>query len=106
MKINPRQMEKAMKRMGMQAAPIEADEVIIRSADKEIVISDPEVTRINVMGQEMYQIAGSAEERGRGKFSEEDVRLITEKTGATEEESRKALEEEGDIAGAILRLKK
>jgi nascent polypeptide-associated complex subunit alpha len=106
MRINPKQMEKAMKRMGMATEAIEADEVIIKTPEKDLVISNPEVTKINMMGQEMYQIAGSAEERGKEKFSDEDIRLIVEKTGATEEEAKQALEEEGDIAGAILKLTK
>jgi nascent polypeptide-associated complex subunit alpha len=105
MKINPRQMEKAMKRMGMQAEPIDADEVVIRTAEKEIVISDPEVTKINVMGQEMFQIAGRPEERRKEKFSSDDIRMVMEKTGASEEDAREALAEEGDIAAAIMKLK-
>jgi nascent polypeptide-associated complex subunit alpha len=106
MKINQKQMEKAMKMMGMKTEPIEAEEVVIKRPGGEIVITNPEVTRINVMGQEMYQIAGASEERAAGKFSDADVRLVAGKTGATEEEARAALSEEGDIAAAILRLKK
>ena len=106
MKINPRQMEKAMKRMGMQTVPVEAEEVVIRTHEKEITISDPQVTKINIMGQEMYQIAGNAEEREKERFSDDDVKLIMEKTGATEDDAKRALTEEGDIASAILRLKK
>jgi NACalpha-BTF3-like transcription factor len=41
MKINPRQMEKMMKQMGMSQVPIEADEVIIKkSYGGEIVIKN------------------------------------------------------------------
>ena len=58
MKINPKQMEKLMKQMGMQMAHIDAEEVIIRTASKDIVIKEPEVSRINMMGQETFQIAG------------------------------------------------
>ena len=53
MKLNPRQIEKAMKRMGIQADQIEAEEVIIKTPEKDIVISSPQVTKMNMMGQAM-----------------------------------------------------
>jgi len=105
MKINQRQLEKAMKRMGMQTTEIEAEEVIIKCPDKDIVISNPSVMLMNAMGQQSFQITGSPEERQREKFREEDVRMVAEKTGASEDEARKALNEEGDLASAILKLK-
>jgi nascent polypeptide-associated complex subunit alpha len=105
MRINPRQLEKAMKRMGMQATQIEAEEVVIKTQDKDIVISSPSVTLMNAMGQQSFQIIGDVEERPKGKFSEDDVKMVMEKTGASRENARKALEEEGDLASAILRLK-
>jgi len=105
MRINPRQIEKAMKRMGMEAAQIDAEEVIIKTAEKDIVISNPQVTRMNAMGQESFQIAGDVEERGKEKFIDDDVKMVMDKAGVGEAEARKALEEEGDIASAILKLK-
>ncbi len=105
MRINPKQLERAMKQMGMQTKQIEAEEVIIRTSEKDIVISNPNVTLMNAMGQESYQIVGDAEERPRGRFVDEDVKMVMEKTGASEEEARKALEDAGDIATAILSLK-
>ncbi|MBN1896544.1 MAG: nascent polypeptide-associated complex protein [Candidatus Aenigmarchaeota archaeon] len=105
MRINPKQLERAMKQMGMQTKQIEAEEVIIRTAEKDIVISNPNVTLMNAMGQESYQIVGDAEERPRSRFVNEDVKMVMEKTGATEEKARKALEDAGDIATAILSLK-
>ncbi len=95
-----------MKRMGMQSTQIDAEEVVIKTADKDIVITSPSVTLVNAMGQQSYQVIGEAEERPREKFVSDDVRMVMEKTGATEEEAKEALEEEGDIAKAILRLKK
>jgi nascent polypeptide-associated complex subunit alpha len=106
MKINPKQLEMAMKRMGMQTTQIEAEEVVIKTAEKDIVIRDPQVTLMNVMGQKSFQIMGNAEDRPKDKFSEEDVAMIVAKTGASKEQSRKALAEEGDLASAILKLKK
>jgi nascent polypeptide-associated complex subunit alpha len=105
MRINPRQLEKAMKKMGMQTTQIEAEEVVIKCPDKDIVINNPQVTLMNAMGQQSYQIVGETEERAKEKFSSGDVKMIVEKTGASEEDARKALEEEGDLASAILKLK-
>jgi len=106
MRINPRQIEKAMKRMGMQAVPMEADEVVIKTPEKDIVISNPQVTSINMMGQQTYQITGEVEEREHERFTPDDIRMVMEKAGVSEEEARKALLEEGDLAAAILKLKK
>lgn len=106
MRINPRQIERAMKQMGMQSTRIDAEEVVIKTADKDIVISNPNVTLVNAMGQESYQIVGDAEERPKDKFVSDDVKMVMEKAGASEEAAKNALEEEGDIAKAILKLKK
>ncbi len=106
MRINQRQLEKAMKRMGMQATQIDADEVIIKTPDKDIVISSPSVTLMNAMGQQSFQITGDVEERGREKFIDEDVKIVMEKAGVGEAAAKKALKEEGDIASAILKLKR
>lgn len=104
MKLNPKMMEQAMKKMGVQAQEIPAEEVIIRSRDKDIIIRDPQVSLVKMMGQESFQITGAWEERARG-VPEADVRMVMEKTGCSAEQARKALEETGgDIAESILRL--
>lgn len=105
--INPRQMQKMMARMGMQQQEIDASEVIIRTAEKELVFVKPSVSKVNVMGQETWQIVGKAQERKREAFSDEDVRTVMEQTGVDAEKAREALEEsKGDLAEAILKLKK
>ena len=106
MKLNPKQIEKAMKKMGIQSQEIEAEEVVIKTVDKEIVISSPQVARVNMMGQDTFQVSGEVSERSLEKFSPEDVKMVVEQTGCTEEDARKTLEETGDIAEAILKLKK
>ena len=106
MKINPKQMEKAMRQMGMKVENIDAEEVIIKTRGADIIISSPQVSRVNMMGQDTFQISGEISEKPREKFSAEDIRMIMEKTGCSEEEAAQALEETGDIAEAILRLSK
>lgn len=106
MKLNPKQIEKMAKKMGLQTEEIEAEEVIIKTAEKEIVISNPNVARLNMMGQESFQITGEISERESG-VPEEDVKTVAEQTGVSEEEAKQALEEtNGDLAEAILKLKK
>ena len=92
--------------MGIQSQEIEAEEVVIKTPEKDIVISNPQVSRINMMGQDTFQISGDVSERQKEKFSAEDIKMVASQTGATEKEAREALEETGDIAESILRLKK
>lgn len=108
--VNPRQMQQMMKKMGIQQIDIPAKEVIIRTADKEYIFINPSVAKVNMMGQETYQIVGEAEERelsSTPEISEEDVDTVVEQTGASKEGAREAIEEaKGDLAEAILKLKK
>jgi nascent polypeptide-associated complex subunit alpha len=107
--INPRQMRMAMQKMGIQQEEIEAEEVIIRLKDKEIVISNPQVARVNMMGQKSYQISGEEEERPLGTspdISDEDIETVAGTAGVTKEQARAAIEEhDGDLAAAIMGLK-
>ena len=104
-KMNPKQMEKMMKQMGIKSENISAEEVIIKTEDKEIIISNPQVTKVKMGGQETFQIVGQISERKKEKFSEDDVKMIVEQTSSSEEDAKKALEETGDIAEAIMKLK-
>ena len=106
-KVNPKLMEKMMKQLGMKQEEIDAEEVIIKCPDKEIVIRNPSVQKVNMMGQESFQISGIVEERDNESFSESDVGMVMEQTGCSEEEAKEALESnEGDIAKTILQLSK
>jgi nascent polypeptide-associated complex subunit alpha len=104
MKINPRQLEKMARKMGIQSEQIDAEEVIIKTREKDIVIHNPSVAKVNMMGQETFQISGEIEERETSDFSEADVDMVSEKTGVTREEAREALQKFGGIAEAIIGL--
>lgn len=106
MKINPKQLEKAMKQMGIQATNIEAEEVVIKTPDKDIVITNPQVSKVKAMGQETFQITGEISERPREGISDEDVEMVAEQTGVSKEQAKEMLEQTKDIAEAIMRLKK
>ncbi len=105
-KINPKQMEKVMKQLGVKQEEIDAEEVVIKCSDKELIIRNPNVQKVNMMGQESLQITGDIEERKIEKFNDDDVRLVVDQTGCSEKEARKILEKnKGDIAKTILELK-
>ena len=108
--MNPRDMRMAMKKLGIQQQEIAAKEVIIRLEDKEIVISNPNVTKVNMMGQDTYQIVGEESERSLGSepdINDEDIETVAEQAGVSKEEAEQAIKEsKGDLAEAILSLKK
>jgi nascent polypeptide-associated complex subunit alpha len=96
-----RRMKKMMKQMGVEMEEIEGvEEVVIKTATKEIVIEDADVNSIEAQGQKTYQVVGESTERSR--VDEEDVSLVAEQAGVDEDEARDALEEnDGDLAAAI-----
>jgi len=107
--MNSRQMKQAMKKMGIAQQEVAANEVIIRCDDKEIVITNPQVSKVNMMGQQTYQVVGEAIERELDttpEINNEDVETVMDSTGSTEDEARTALEEsKGDLAQAIMNIK-
>ena len=108
MKMNQRDLAKAMQRMGIQQHEVEAVEVVIRCADKEIVISNPQVARVNMMGQETWQVTGNASERSissEPEIKEDDINTVMEQTGVSKEKALEAIKAaKGDLAQAILDL--
>jgi len=95
------------KKMGMQTEQINAEEVIIKTPEKDIVISQPQVSKINMMGQESYQISGEISEKPRNTISDEDIETVINQTGASRGDVEEALKQtQGDLAEAILKLKK
>jgi nascent polypeptide-associated complex subunit alpha len=106
MKLNPKQMEKMAKQLGMKMETIEAEQVVIKlQAGGEIVIDNPQVSRINVMGQDTFQITGDITEKDEDEECEDDVEMVAEKAGVSKDEAKRVLDETNDIAEAILRLK-
>lgn len=107
--MNPRAMKQAMKRMGIQQQDIEATEVIIKTPEKELVIANPQVAKVNMMGQETYQVVGEAEERSISKEPEinaDDIKTVMEQTGVDETKAKETIEKnKGDLAAAIMELK-
>jgi nascent polypeptide-associated complex subunit alpha len=94
--------------MGINQEQIEASEVIIRLADRDLVIINPEVARVNMMGQETFQIVGEVQEQLREttpEINEDDVQTVVDQTGVSQEIAKQAIEDaNGDLAQAIMSL--
>lgn len=115
-RVNPRQMKQAMKRLGIEQEELDGvEEVLIRTADKEYVIRGATVTAITAQGQKIWQVIGEPLVRARSdakpsgesapQIPDEDVKLVAEKAGVSDDVARKALEEAGgEPAEAIIRL--
>lgn len=105
-KFDPRKMQGMMKQLGINQEEIDALRVVIEKSDGKIIIDNPSVQAITMQGQKSFQISGDVREESGELFSDEDVKLVAEKTGASEEDARSALEGAGgDIAEAIVKLK-
>ena len=105
--MNPRQMNQMMRKLGINVKDIEnVEKVIILTDTLEYIFTDAEVTVMNAQGQKTYQIAGNPQVKERKKeIPKEDIQLIIDQTGSSEEEAKEALEKSnGDIAEAILLL--
>ena len=101
--MNPKMVKQAMKKMGMKQEELDAVEVIIKLRDKELLIRNPQVSKVNMMGQETFQVSGTIEEVSG--VNEDDVKTVMEQASCSEDEAKKALEKtDGDIAEAILSL--
>lgn len=120
--VNPKKLAAMMRQMGIEMEDIDdVEEVLIRTATREIVINPAEVSKMTQQGQSSWQVVGKVTERPRGprpsalppsalppsapSFTEEDVALVAEQAKVSKEEARKALEAaNGEPAEAILKL--
>ncbi|AUG46845.1 nascent polypeptide-associated complex protein [Haloarcula taiwanensis] len=121
--MNPRKMKQMMEQMGIDMEDIDAQEVIIRTPDEELVFDDAEVQLMEAQGQKTYQVVGEPESReldaGEGSAAaddadesendsgvdEDDVELVAMRAGVDEDTAREALEaNDGDLADAVDQL--
>ena len=122
--INPKQLQKQMRSLGIDMYDIEdVKQVIIRTGDKEIVFNDAQVTVMDAKGMKSYQIAGTPEERPLSiaqqaaaagtpaaekkpaEILEEDVTLVATQAKVSRDMARQALVDAGgDLAEAIMKL--
>jgi nascent polypeptide-associated complex subunit alpha len=111
-KVNPRNAKRMMQRMGMNMGEMpDVEEVVFKTARKEIVVENAQVAVIEMQGQKIFQVTGQVTERALESqaaavtIPEEDIQLVADQTGKSLEDAKRALEEnDGDLAKAILLL--
>lgn len=102
--MNPKLLKQAMKKLGMKQEEIPASRVIIEGPDKNLVIENPQVMKVNAMGQETFQITGDIKEIEKEQFTEDDIKTVMEQAKVDKEKAIEALNKEKDLAAAILSL--
>jgi nascent polypeptide-associated complex subunit alpha len=110
-----RRMKKMMDQMGIEMDELDGvREVVIETDDAVYRFDAPDVTSMEAQGQTTFQVVGepTVEEGGAadtaggetesGGVADEDVELVAERAGVSEDEAREALEaSDGDLADAI-----
>lgn len=106
-RMNPRQMNQMMKRLGIDVKDIkDVKKVIIKTSSKEYIFDNAEVTIMDAQGQKTYQVTGKPRiVKKEEEIPEKDIDLVVEQTGKSKDEAKNALKEsKGDIAEAIMKL--
>lgn len=108
--MNPKQMKQAMQKLGIDQEDIEASKVEIQTPQATLVFDDPSVQKVDMMGQETYQVMGTPQKTNPAKdrdvtIDEEDITTIVDQTGCSEEKAKQALKDNDyDLAAAIKSL--
>ena len=98
-------MQQMMKQMGMDMEEINADKVTVEVGDKKLVFDNPNLSKIDAQGQEIFNLQGNySEETVETGPDPEDVELVQEKTDCSEEEAKEALQDADDVAEAVMQL--
>ncbi len=108
--MNSREMRRLMKQL--KTKEIDAYQVIIKARDGDYIIDEPQIMAMEIQGQKMLQVIGEMrkvereeESQTNQTYSDEDVQLVMQQTGCSEEEAKKALEAaNGEPAEAIISL--
>jgi len=114
--LSPKKLDQMMKQVGLSVEEMsDVEEVVIKTADAELVFEDASVTIMDAQGSKMYQITGTPVKRPKRELepeqeqevsiAAEDVEIVMEKAGCGAEEAKATLiETRGDLAEAISRL--
>jgi len=109
-RVSPREAKRMMQRMGLSMGDMpDVQEVVIKTATKEITVENPEVAILEMHGQKIFQVTGGkVVEKKIEKavtIPEEDAQLVAQQAKVSLDEARAALEQtKGDLAQAILLL--
>ncbi len=126
-----RAMRRKMQQQGISMDQIVANRVIFELEDKTLVIEQPEVFLMKQMGQDIYQVVGTTEEKSidisdkediqtessieieevsneplKIEITEQDISLVASQVNVSLKEAEAALKDtNGNIAQAIISLK-
>jgi len=115
--INPAQMQKMMAQLGIKTVEIPTERIVFYLKDgTALELNMPQVTKMTIQGVETYQVVGHAQplvnsnKESKPKeveITDEDIKIVIQQTNCSRENALKALKEtKGDIAEAIIKLKK
>lgn len=106
--LDPRMMKQAMKRMGIKQEDLNATQVIVKLPDRQLIFDNPEISKIDMSGNESFQLSGEYREESLDnsvEISQEDIDTVVEQTGCSVDEAKTAIEQnDGDLAQAIMKL--
>ena len=102
--MDPKKMQQMLKKLGMKMGDIPANQVIIKTDSGDVTIDEPQVTKITMKDQVVFQISGNVKQK---TSTDEDVKLVAEQTGIDDKERIKQLlqQNDGDVAKTIMQLK-
>lgn len=108
--MDPKAMKNMMAKLGIKTSEIDANRVVIECGDKQIIVTNPQITQIEAQGAVSFQIAGEIEEmeiKVALEATDDDIKLVMEQTGISDKEKIKQaiIDANGDIAEAIVNLK-
>jgi nascent polypeptide-associated complex subunit alpha len=118
--MNPKKMQAMMKQLGVNQTDLDAERVVVEMKDgSKLVVEEPSVAKVAMGGAESLQVSGTFVDPAVGEtavssggdtpededagVSEEDVKMVMEKTGKSKKEVEKVLAEK-DLAEAIVEL--
>ena len=118
--MNPKKMQAMMKQLGVNQTDLDAERVVVEMKDgTKLIVEEPSVAKVSMGGAESLQVSGRFVEEsgvsdpevqgtsgssGGDTLEDEDVKMVMEKTGKSEEEVKKVLEANSDLAEAIVAL--
>ncbi|MFT4310870.1 MAG: nascent polypeptide-associated complex protein [Candidatus Woesearchaeota archaeon] len=107
--MNSRQAQQMMKKMGIQQQEIPVKELIMKCDDYILVIQNPQVSKVNMMGQQMYQVIGEAQQQAietELHIDQQDIQTVVEQTGVSTQDAQAMIKKHnGDLAAAIMELR-
>lgn len=117
--MDPRQLKQMMEQLGIEVEEFpDVQEVKITTSEGTFMVEDPSVTKMSAQGEETLQVQGNIVRTEGPKaigeqdsseveldITDEDIELVRDQTGASEEEAVEALRDNGgNPAEAIIAL--